>query len=73
MSWHNDQNLDLDDVGSDEAPGPTPFTNRLWGCVLVNERPVAKYLGKILKDAARADPDLSHISSQVRKKDEKLN
>ncbi|CBY11646.1 unnamed protein product [Oikopleura dioica] len=65
VSWHNDQNLDVDDAGSDEAPGPTPFTNRLWGCVLVNERPVAKYLGKILKDAARADPDLAHISSQA--------
>ena len=65
VSWHNDQCNDQDDAGSDDSPGPTPFTNRLWGCVLVNERPVAKYLGKIMKDAARADPDLCHVSCQV--------
>ena len=44
---------------------PTPFTNKLWGCLLVNDRSVARYLVKIVKDAGRNDPDLSHICAQA--------
>ena len=44
---------------------PTPFTNKLWGCLLVNDRSVARYLVKIVKDATRNDPDLSHICAQA--------
>ena len=38
---------------------------RLWGCLLVNERPIARYLVKIIKDAGKHDPDLAHVCAQA--------
>ena len=62
VSWYKEG-------GDSEQPeldpqAPTPFTNKLWGCLLVNDRSCARYLVKIIKDAAKADSDdLGHIAA----------
>ena len=43
VSWYQDEKVDNEDEG-DEPQVPTPFTNRLWGCLLVNDRSIARYL-----------------------------
>lgn len=64
VSWYQDEDAEKDDE-FDEPQVPTPFTNRLWGCLLVNERPVARYLVKIIKDAGKNDTDLQHVCAQA--------
>ena len=64
VSWCQGEDIDKD-YDLDEPQVPTPFTNRLWGCLLVNERSIARYLVKIIKDAGKHDPDLAHVCAQA--------